>query len=290
MGLDIGCGNYNIVQNNLVASYAVFNDRVADPGYTAIDLSRYGAFSPSEISGFSRARCVDGIALSGNYLSLVFDNEVTDCTGDLVLSYDHGPMHNSVYGHQQNLFFRNYFHDNAAYWIIREYDKQTGGVSYDELFFNNVLAKNGASARFSFEHSVGLMLVNNTVVDNGPLALAEQSTGALIANNIFYSSILSVAADSTGAQVATNYQGAAAILFVDYQGGDYHVAAQTGSACIDTGTNLSSALDAVFAAVAAHMGEYAFYPDFDLAFDFYRDRDGNLQDAGWDLGAYSQPR
>jgi len=299
MGLDIGCGNYNIIHNNLITSYEHFNALLADPSYTAIDLSRYQSFTAGEIAGFADPKCLDGIALSGNYMSLVFDNEISDCTrnGDLILSYDHwvdGERHNYDhendidYGHRKNLFFRNRIHDNTAYYTIREYNKQDPGVSYDEMFFNNVFAANGSSQGIIFEHSETLMFFNNTVVNGDEVDLSEASLDARIKNNLFFDSGFSVSADSTGADASHNCETTEPGVFVDYDGGDWRLDAAPGNPCIGVGENLSGALVTRFQAfLDAYDTEFAWYDDFDIEFDFHADLDGNVQGDTWDAGAFT---
>jgi hypothetical protein len=299
IGLDIGCGNHNLVHNNLITSYERFNALLAAASYTAIDLSRYSPFTAGEITGFADPKCLDGIALSGNYRSLVFDNEITDCTrnGDLILSYDHwvdGERHNVdhendiVYGHRGNLFFRNRLHDNEAYYTIREYNKQDPGVSYDEMFFHNLFADNGSAKGIIFEHSEGMMFFNNTLVSGDDVDLSGASVDALIKNNIFFDSGFSVSADSTNADASHNCEGDAPGVFADYDAGDYRLDAAPGNPCIGAGENLSAELAPRFQVFHdAYDAEFAWYDDFEIEFDFLTDLGGNTQGDSWDAGAYA---
>ncbi|MBI5508751.1 MAG: right-handed parallel beta-helix repeat-containing protein [Deltaproteobacteria bacterium] len=289
MGLDIGCGNYNVVYNNLVTSYARFNALVVGGGYTTIDLGRYAAFA--DPSAFGRADCGDGIALSGNYRSLVVQNEVTGCSGDMILSYDHGPLHNAPNGHRQNLFSRNAIHDNAGYWIIEEYAKQAGGVSYDEVFYGNLLAENGSSGRYAFRHSVGLVFANNTLVGNGPVPLADSSTDARIANNLFAFASpgagFTVDGTSTGSVAEGNCVSASSAVFADAAGGDYQLDPTAGAACIGSGADLTAVLQPIFESYSALFAtQYAFDPDFPMSSTFLVDLAGRALSAPWDAGAY----
>ncbi|MCP4677274.1 MAG: hypothetical protein GY854_17520 [Deltaproteobacteria bacterium] len=298
MGLDIGCGNYNVLHNNLVTSYENFNALKADPGYTAIDLTRFDTFSSQDISQFNRETCLDGIALSGNYMSLVFDNEITDCNGngDMILSYNHrvdGDVHNYDhingidYGHRYNLFFRNKIHGNEAYYTIREYDKQDDGVSYNELYFSNLFANNNSSRGLQFEHSEGLFFSNNTLINGDEMELTEQSTNSVIKNNIFFDSAYTVSSDSSGADIDTNLETSDQTIFEDFGSGDYHLNTAIANPCIDIGTDLTGALSSVFQMFDdLYASEYAYYSDFDIEFDYWKDFDGDTQDASWDLGSY----
>jgi len=298
MGLDIGCGNHNLVHNNLVTSYEHFNELLADPTYDHIDLSGYAPFTPDEIAAFDDPSCLDGIALSGNYMSLVFDNEVVDCNrwGDLYLSYDHwvdGEMHNVdeangiEYGHRKNLVFRNRFHHNVAWYTIHEYDKQDGGVSHTQAYFRNVFFGNETEHGLRFERSEGLLWFNNTVTGGDGLSLNEQSTDALIKNTLFFDSGVSLSKDSTGADQEHNHQTIDTDLFVDFAGEDLRLDPVGGTPCIDTGADLSSTLAPLLQPFHdAYDTEYAWYPGFDVAFDFDVDLAGQAQDPAWDIGAY----
>lgn len=297
MGLDIGCGNFNIIHNNLITSYTYFNRLKDDNRYSAIDLSRYPKFSSTQIDNFTAPVAMDGIALSGNYMSLIFDNEVVDCTGngDLILSYEHrisdGQSHNSVHGHKGNLFFRNKIHDNDAYYTIREYDKQEGGVSYDEMYFNNLFYNNRSSQNIIFENSKGLMFFNNTIVNGDHLNLMEGSNNALIKNNNFINSGYDVASDSTGADIGPNHIGTDTGIFANYSNNDYHLAATYGASPIDSGVDLSAILKPIFAAYENnYTAEYRYYEDFSIEFDFLCDLDGNTHDVDWDMGAFASPK
>ncbi|MBN2495243.1 MAG: hypothetical protein JXR96_11665 [Deltaproteobacteria bacterium] len=300
IGLDIGCGNYNLVANNLVTSYAEYNARKADPGYTAIDLSRFPSFSQAEIDTFGHPHCLDGIALSGNYMSLVFDNEITDCTrnGDMILSYDHwvdGQQHNHdyengiAYGHRYNIFFRNRIHDNVAYYTIREYNKQEPAVSYDQLYLHNLFADNSSSQGMIFEHSERLVFANNTIAAGDTLSLQESSTGAVIKNMLFFESGCELSADSTGADVGHNVETADAAVFVDRLSGDFHLdAGMAQNPCIQTGEDLDALLAPRFEAFDDLAAEaFGFREDFDVRFDLGVDLAGRVQSGTWDVGAYS---
>ncbi len=298
MGLDIGCGNYNLLFNNLVTSYAHFNELLADPSYTAIDLSRYQAFTPEQIAGFNDESCLDGIALSGNYRSLVFDNEVTDCRrwGDLIISYDHwyeDDMHNVdegsgvEYGHRENLWFRNHLHDNTAYYTVIEFNKQDPGVSFDQMYFGNLFAHNDSSQGIIYEHSEGLLFFNNTVVDGDEIHLTEQSINARINNNLLYESGYDLSGDSTGADTDPNHQTSDPSVFVDYAGGDFRLDGTGGAACIDSGEDLSAVVDPYFQTIEnLATTEYRIEFSAIVSFDLRQDLDGNEQVGGWDMGAF----
>ncbi len=298
MGLDIGCGNYNVLYNNLITSYEHFNALKEDAGYTAIDLSSYSTFSAQDISTFSRATCLDGIALSGNYMSLVFDNEITDCTdnGDMILSYDHwvdGTRHNYDdindidYGHTANLFFRNKIYDNEAYYTIREYNKQDDGVSYNQAYFGNVFANNHSSQGLKFEHSERLIFSNNTIVRGDDLEILEQSTDAVVKNNIFFDASYTASADSVGLDDSNNHLTTDESIFVDFSSDDYHLDAVGGATCVDNGVDLSATLAVRFDPFDdLYSAEYAYHSSFDIEFNFFVDLSGNTQDDNWDLGAY----
>ncbi len=298
MGLDIGCGNYNIIHNNLITSYAYFNELIDDDTYTSIDLSRYEKFSASEIDDFFNAKCRDGIALSGNYMSLIFDNEITDCTenGDLILSYDHwidGTRHNYDhkndvnYGHRENLFYRNKVHDNKAYYTIREYNKQENGISYNEMFFNNLFYNNSASKDIIFEHSEGLMFFNNTIVNGDNLYLLETSINAQLKNNIFYNSGYTVSTDSSGAVISNNCETTDADVFMNFANNSFRLNDVAGNVCVSKGLELCTILSTRFQPFYdLYSTEYSFYADFTIEFDFYKDFDGNVQSAAWDIGAF----
>jgi putative metal-binding protein len=299
IGLDIGCGNYNLIHNNLITSYEHFNALLQDSNYTAIDLSAYQPFSQAEINGFFHQKCHDGIALSGNYMSLVFDNEITDCTsaGDMIMSYDHwldGQRHNYDhindidYGHRSNLFFRNKIHHNDAYKTIEEFkDSMPLGVTYDNMYFNNLFAENNSSQDIKFKHSEGLLFFNNTIVSGDNLELQEESINATIKNNILYDSGYSLSGDSSPAEISNNHETSDPTVFTDLAGGDYHLNPDPGNPCSGTGADLSVSLAARFQAFDdIYSTKFAYYDDFDIEFDFSKDFDGQTQAADWDIGAY----
>ncbi len=290
MGLDIGCGNYNVMSNNLITSYDRYNAYHGDPNYDDIDLSDWPTFDAGEISGFNDPSCLDGIALSGNYMSLVADNEITDCTrnGDLFLSYDHwidGEMHNDQ-GHVLNLFYRNRTHDNIAYYTLREYDKQDGGISHEQVYLHNLFANNDSGRGILFEHSEDLLFINNTLANGDEVELLEQSVDAVFSNNLMFESGYSISGDSTGADTSTNYETSDSSVFVGP--GDYHLGA-AGSACVDTGTDWSGELSTRIQAYdAIYAAEFQWHP-YAVTLDPELDLDGVGQDAQWDIGAYLQP-
>ncbi len=301
MGLDIGCGNYNVIHNNLITSYEHFNSLIDDENYTDIDLSRYHQFSESEINTFYHPECLDGIALSGNYMSLIFDNEITHCfgNGDLILSYDHwidGARHNFDYenninyGHRANLFFRNKIHDNDAYYTIREYNKQADGVSYDEMFFHNIFYNNNTSKGIIFEHSEGLLFFNNTIINGDNLNLLEESANTLIKNNIFYNSGYTISADSSGEDISSNHDTEDPTIFFDFAYNDYDLSTSSPNICNNCGEDLSNIISPRFLPFFdLYDIEYNFYDDFHIEFDFFKDINGNIQDGVWDIGAFVSP-
>ncbi len=290
IGMDIGCGNYNVLSNNLITGFAHFNELLEDPSYTAIDLSRYLPFS--DISSFTIPTCLDGIALSGNYMSLVMDNEVTGCmgNGDLVLSYNHlvdGAVHNYdhihdiEYGHRSNLFLRNRFHHNDAWYTVREYDKQDTAVSRSEIYLANLFAVNDSDRGILFEHSNDLLFINNTIAGDD-VQILEESLDATLMNNLLFSSSVSVTPDSTGSNVSHNHETTSESVFASYPD-DFHLASAPNP-CIDSGEDLSATLDPLLSALDGESAEYAWYPEFPVALDFALDLDGDAQTGDWDIG------
>ncbi len=299
LGLDIGCGNDIIIRNNLVTSYAHYDDILVDPSRTTIDLTDHPRHTESPGVQHSRD-CSDGIAVSGTHMTLIYDNEITDCNGngDLIISYDHldgGQRHNTDGGHRYNLFFRNRVHHNRAYQTIEEFDKQAGAEAFDQIYINNVFADNHASQGIQFSHSVRLIFANNTIINGDAVAVKEDSDNAIVKNNLFYnSSGISFSGDSTPHTDSNNVVTADPDIFVDLPNGDYHLDADSAGICIDQGDDMTGDLNAVFSLFDDAYGtaDFNWHADFvaDFKFDYREDLDGNQQGASWDVGAYAEPQ
>lgn len=297
MGLDIGCGNNIVIKNNLITSDDHYAALLAGTAATTIDLDQLPHHPTLPVSGRD---CKDGIAVSGTYMTLIYDNEITDCNddGDLIISYDHhinGEQHNTAGGHRYNLFFRNRIHHNNAYKTVEEFDKQTnvGAQSLDQVYFNNLFADNQSQNGIVFEHSVRLLFANNTIVNGDQIEISESSDNARVKNNIFYNTENVAISDSTGSNISNNVVTTDAI-FVDPAAGDYHLNSATATGCIDHGENINALLAAVFDLfdAAYNTSLYNWHADFthDIVFDYYKDFDGNTNATPWDVGAYAVPR
>lgn len=303
MGLDIGCGNNIVIKNNLVTSYQHYEDILANPSLTTIDLDNHPRHSTSP-GATASGHCVDGIAISGTYMTLICDNEITDCNGDgdLLISYDHresdGTQHNDNGGHSYNLFFRNRVHHNGAYQIIEEFDKKSlGGEAYNQTYINNIFAENGDSKGIIFEHSVNLIFANNTIVNAAQVSIEGDSDYAIFKNNILYDSgVVSFSVDSEGYTESNNAVSTDANIFVGFATGDYHLKESSAAVCIDQGADMTTDLATIFQLFDDDYDTELFnwHDDFttDILFDYRKDLDKNQHDMDevWDIGAYAQPR
>lgn len=337
VGLDIGCGNYNVVADNLITSYDIYLKTLAKKRFLRIPLllgfvgswvGRDGLIEPDP-EGYMRLieagtdGCKDGIAMSGNYLSLIARNEITDCKnqGDLIMSYNHRLSiedgdHNSEKGHQYNVFYANAIHNNSAYYTIKEEDKGSkGGLTKNSFYFANLFANNSydGSKGMHFDSSSDLSFFNNTVL-SGVRARPEKmeideasSPNRQITNNLLFHVEDLPATDVGGNSLFTfepgdtNFLSSLNLIFTSALLGIYLPKAatpeefSTEQQWYGKGENLSAelvALETLFKAQQAtqfdYYSEITLYGDFPEVFRFALDQPGKPFPANdpWDRGAY----
>jgi parallel beta-helix repeat protein len=191
MGLDIGCGKNNTINNNIITD------------------------------------CETGIAISGNEETKIFSNTVSDCIDEAFLSYDHEDHPAEI--HERNKWYNNTAFN--SYVPFKEYLKKADWVnasSKDHKVYNNLFYNN--TGEVVLDHTTGIKFYNNTIYGNQGISLQASSTDAVIKNNIIIvngSASYAIQTDSTTYSTATidynNYQNrAGAYAVIDWNGTAYN--------------------------------------------------------------------